>query len=399
MARLIFHVDVNSAFLSWEAARRVAAGEEDLRLVPSAVGGDPKSRRSIIAAKSIPAKRYDIKTGEPVSLALEKCPQLIVVKPDMELYKSCSRAFIAICRKYAPKLEQFSIDECFLDMSDCELIYPDPIETATKIKDEIRDTLGFTVNIGIGDNKLLAKMASDFTKPDRVHTLYTSQIKEKMWPLPVSDLFLAGKSCADRLNRFGIHTIGQLAQSSLSYVQSVVGDKMGAVLYNYANGIDESEVTEETEDAKSYSMSVTLEDDVTTLLRGKEIIRSLAESVSAKMRKDHARAYCVSVTIRDITFHNRSHQCKLENATDISEEIYETAAFLFEELWDTKTPLRLLNVGLSNVTKDSYEQITLFDTPEREKKRKVDMMMDSLQDRFGHSVVQRASAYASKTKK
>lgn len=144
MKRLIFHIDVNSAFLSWEAVRRVNEGGEDLRLIPSCVGGNPENRTSIVLAKSIPAKKYGVTTGEPISMALRKCPELVIVGSDFGLYDRNSRAFMDICREYAPELEKFSIDECFLDMTGTELIYPDPVATAYEIKDRIRDTLGFT---------------------------------------------------------------------------------------------------------------------------------------------------------------------------------------------------------------------------------------------------------------
>ena len=203
--RLIFHIDVNSAFLSWEAVRRVRRGEPDLRLIPSAVGGDPKSRRGIIVAKSIPAKKFGVTTGEPVAMALKKCPELVLVKSDFRLYSRCSKAFKDICREYAPAVEEFSIDECFLDLTGTSQIYPDPIALAYEIKDKIRDELGFTVNVGVARNKLCAKMASDFEKPDRVHTLFPEEVKEKMWPLPVRDLLFVGKKSAERLNGGGIH--------------------------------------------------------------------------------------------------------------------------------------------------------------------------------------------------
>ena len=197
--RLIFHIDVNSAFLSWESAKRVSEGKEDLRLIPSAVGGDPAKRTGIILAKSIPAKKFGVTTGEPVSLALRKCPGLVLVPPDFHLYERNSRAFMEICRGYAPVLQKFSIDECFLDMTGTSKLYPDPIALAHQIKNEIRDTLGFTVNVGIGSNRLLAKMASDFEKPDKVHTLFKKEVPQKMWPLPVGDLLYVGKASTARL--------------------------------------------------------------------------------------------------------------------------------------------------------------------------------------------------------
>lgn len=394
MDRLIFHVDVNSAFLSWEATRRVANGEEDLRLVPSAVGGDPASRRSIIAAKSIPAKKYGINTGEPVSMALRKCPSLIVVKPDFALYKECSKAFITICREYAPKLEQFSIDECFLDMTGTSLIYPDPIATAHEIKDKIRDTLGFTVNIGIGSNKLLAKMASDFQKPDRVHTLFFDEIESKMWPLPVGDLFLAGKASTDKLIKSGFKTIGDVARADIEDIKLAVGSGMGETLYAYANGRDDSEVNEEREDAKSYSMSNTLEENVISTQQAYPILRSLSDNVGYRIRHDNVMTSCVGVTIRNTDFVDRSHQRKLNEPTDISSEIYEVAVSLFNELWDRNTPLRLINVSLSDISKgDEPYQISLFKNEQKEKARKVDRALDSLQNKFGKGAVMRGSAY------
>lgn len=235
--RLIFHVDVNSAFLSWEAVRRVSEGKEDLRLIPSCIGGDPAKRTSVVLAKSIPAKKYGITTGEPMAMALRKCPQLYVAKSDFCLYDKQSKAFKKICREYAPAVEEYSIDECFLDMSGTRLVYPDPIATAYEIKDKIRDTLGFTVNIGISTNKLLAKMAGDFEKPDKVHTLFPHELEEKLWPLPVGELLTVGKSTAGKLRKAQIFTIGDLAKCDLQAVQRLVGQKNGQQIHDYANGI------------------------------------------------------------------------------------------------------------------------------------------------------------------
>ena len=245
MRKLIFHIDVNSAYLSWEAARRAAKGEPDLRLIPSAIGGDPEKRTGVILAKSIPAKKYKITTGEPVAMALRKCPELVLAKPDFKLYVQNSRAFIAICKKYAPVVEQVSIDECFCDFDNTELVYPDPLELAYRIKDEIKETLGFTVNVGVSENKLLAKMASDFEKPDKVHTLYPGEIPEKMWPLPVGELFTVGKATAQRLIQARIETIGALAHTDPAQLTRMFGPKMGNHLHRYANGISNSPVLAE----------------------------------------------------------------------------------------------------------------------------------------------------------
>lgn len=262
MAKLVFHVDVNSAYLSWEAARRVANGERDIRLIPSVIGGDREKRTGVVLAKSIPAKKFGIKTGEPIGMALRKCPDLYMAKPDFRLYEENSKKFMDICREYAPVVEKASIDECYLDLSGTHRIYPDPVALAHTIKDRIRNEFGFTVNVGIGDNKLLAKMASDFEKPDKVHTLFLSEIPQKMWPLPVGELFTVGGATADKLRQAKIMTIGDLAHTDLSRVQKIVGMKMGKHIHDYANGIDSSPVLAVPEEAKGYSISTTLEDDI-----------------------------------------------------------------------------------------------------------------------------------------
>ena len=392
MERLIFHVDVNSAFLSWEAARRVRLGEPDIRLIPSCVGGDPEKRTSIVTAKSIPAKAYGINTGEPISMALRKCPNLVVVQSDFRLYQECSKAFKDICRKYAPVVEEFSIDECFLDMTGTGKIYPDPIKTAYTIKDEIRDTLGFTVNVGIGANKLLAKMASDFEKPDKVHTLLNQEeVQMKMWPLPIGDLFGVGKASTKRLMDAGIKTIGELARADISFVKMLIGDKAGEHMHSLANGIDESPVTSEEREAKSYSVVTTVEENITSYEVANQILLSLADSVCTRMRKEGAKAYCVSVKIRSNDFKNQSHQLNFPEATDVTEEIYETSKKLFAQLWDEETPLRLMGISLSNISKDEEEQLSFFVDEEKEKQKKVDATMDSIRSKYGMDKIMRGS--------
>ena len=391
MARLVFHIDVNSAFLSWEATRRVKNGESDIRLIPSVIGGDREKRHGVVLAKSIPTKQYGIKTGEPIAMALRKCPHLYIAKPDFVLYEQCSRAFMDICRKYAPVVEVYSIDECFLDMSGTARLYPDPIEIAKTIKDEIRDTLGFTVNVGIGSNKLLAKMASDFEKPDKIHTLYEEEIPSKMWPLPVSALFSLGRAAAERLHGMHIRTIGELAAIDVADLRTVFGVKMGEHLHRFANGIDSSPVLAESEEAKGYGNSTTLATDLTTAEEAYPILLSLADSCASRMRNDGQRATCVSVTIRDNTFRDRSHQQHLSHATDITSEIYEVACRLFDDLWDRKMPLRLLGVSLSQLTREDAAQLSMFPDPKREREQELDRLIDGLRHRFGSDTIVRGS--------
>ena len=397
--RLIFHVDVNSAFLSWEAAKRVRNGEADLRLIPSCIGGDPESRRGVVLAKSIPAKQYKIKTGEPLALALRKCPELVIAKPDFKLYAQCSRAFKDICRSYAPAVEEFSIDECFMDLTGTEHMYPDPIALAREVKDRIRGELGFTVNVGIGRNKLCAKMASDFEKPDKVHTLFPEEIPQKMWPLPVGELLFVGGSSVRRLEEERIYTIGDLAHSDPERLRKILGDKMSIQAWNYANGIDHSPVHEVAEEAKGYSNSVTLEEDVKTLEAADAILLALADSVSAHMRSEGTKAGGVSVSIRYLNFQNRSHQCRLDEPIDTTNEVYETARQLLRELWKDKRPLRLISISLTNLTREEgATQMSLFGTEERtnrERNAKMDKAVDALRSKYGSDIIQRGTVLSS----
>ena len=395
MSRLIFHVDVNSAYLSWEAARRVSLGEDDIRRSPSAIGGDRDKRTGVILAKSIPAKKFGIKTGEPVAMALRKCPDLFLARPDFRLYEASSRAFMDICREYAPVVEKYSIDECFLDMSGTHRIYPDPVAIAHTIKNKIRDTLGFTVNVGIGDCKILAKMASDFEKPDKVHTLYRHEIPQKMWPLPVRELFSIGASTAEKLERAKIRTIGDLANTPLDRVQKIVGIKLGKQIHDYANGIDDSPVLSAPEEAKGYSISTTLEEDVVTAEQAHKVLLALTDTVTARMPADNVKAYCVAVSIRSNDFKTRSHQRKMTDPTDISNEVYKLSKQLFAELWDGRTPLRLIGVALTDLTNEETSQMSLFPDEKKERSRKLDQAYDAINRKFGAATIQRGSSLKS----
>lgn len=391
MERLIFHIDVNSAFLSWEAARRVKEGLPDLREIPSAVGGNPKTRTGIVVAKSIPAKKYGIQTGEPVSMALRKCPELVVVPSDFSLYTKNSQAFKAICKSYAPAMESFSIDEVFLDMTGTSLIYPDPIAVAYEIKDKIYGELGFTVNVGISVNKLLAKMASDFEKPNKVHTLFPSEIPSKMWPLPIRELLFLGKASEKKLIDFGIHTIGELAREKESNIQALLGEKTGHQLYQYARGIDNSPVLEIPEESKGFSVEKTFNDDIVSLEQVQPILLEQCDILAARMRRKGKKCTCISVTFRTLDFKNRSHQTKLPNATDMTDEIYANARTLFREFWKGQ-PLRLVGVALTGLTDDGFEQMSLFeDTKKKEQRQKLDAALDSIRIKFGNDKITRAS--------
>ena len=375
MRRIIFHIDVNSAFLSWTAVKMVNEGKSDIRMVPSVVSGDPSDRRSIITAASIPAKKLGIKTAQPVSMALRVCPNLVIVGGDWAWYKECSEGFISICRSYSPVLQQFSIDECFIDMSfRCKA--DNAVAVATKLKDEIKSKLGFTVNVGIGSNKLLAKMASDFEKPDKVHTLWENEVEEKMWPLGVRDLLWVGKKTEERLTSYGINTIGQLASLGIGSLTRLVGQKFAHQLHENANGRDDSPVETETAEAKSYSAERTFSKD---LVEAKDIDKALfnvACIVAHRIRRDNFRASTVSMFVKYNDFTVAQKQCQTEQPTDVTAVILNEARRMLSEVWDGKTPIRQVGLGVSKLTHESAVQMSLFEDPKMEYYREWDRQYD-----------------------
>ena len=375
MRRIIFHIDVNSAFLSWTAVKMVNEGKSDIRMVPSVVSGDPSDRRSIITAASIPAKKLGIKTAQPVSMALRVCPNLVIVGGDWAWYKECSEGFISICRSYSPVLQQFSIDECFIDMSfRCKA--DNAVEVATKLKEEIKSKLGFTVNVGIGSNKLLAKMASDFEKPDKVHTLWENEVEEKMWPLGVRDLLWVGKKTEERLTSYGINTIGQLASLGIGSLTRLVGQKFAHQLHENANGRDDSPVETETAEAKSYSAERTFSKD---LVEAKDIDKALfnvACIVAHRIRRDNFRASTVSMFVKYNDFTVAQKQCQTEQPTDVTAVILNEARRMLSEVWDGKTPIRQVGLGVSKLTHESAVQMSLFEDPKMEYYREWDRQYD-----------------------
>ena len=399
MDKVIFHVDVNSAFLSWEAVHRLQNGDAtDLRELASAVAGDKNKRHGVILAKSTLAKQYGVKTGEPLVDALKKCPNLILVQPHHRMYEDYSKAFIDILNKFSPCVEQCSIDEAYCDMTGMSTLFGPPVEAAYKLKDRVKNELGFTVNIGISTNKLLAKMASDFQKPDRVHTLYPEEIKDKMWILPVGELFFVGKSTAKKLNELGIYTIGDLARMDVGILKSHL-KKHGEVIHSFANGMDASIISPEDVKNKGYGNSTTISFDVEEETTAKMILLTLAETVAARLRRDDMMANVVSVSIVDSDFKHSSHQMTLLSPTHNTDAIHGVACLLFDELWDG-TPIRNLGIQTSKLVSDTAErQMNLFGFEIDEKKEKLDHAIDKIRDRYGNTAIQRASLIESKSDK
>ncbi len=396
MNRIIFHIDVNSAFLSWEAAKRVKNGESDIRKIPSCIGGDPTTRRGVVLAKSNEAKKYGVKTGEPLAFSLRKCPHLQIYRPDFKLYSSCSKAFKNVCKLYSPTMEEFSIDECFLDMTGIASNFSQAVNIAHKIKDRIKNELGFTVNVGIGENKLCAKMASDFEKPDKVHTLFQSEVPTKMWPLPVGDLLFVGGATAKKLNSIGIYKIGQLANAKIDFLVKHFGNKRSLYMHNFANAVDDSPVESERPEPKGYSNSVTLEKNLTSIKEANTVLLALADAVTGHMRKDGNKAHSISVGIRFLNFQNQTHQMSFSEPLSTTNEVYEAAKKLLKELWKGKRPIRLISVSLTNLTKlNGCKQLSFFDKQNKQvetaKKtdEKVDIVIDNLRKKYGFNVIRR----------
>ena len=402
MEKIIFHIDVNSAFLSWSAVKLLNEGKKtDIRDIPSIIGGDKEKRHGIVLAKSIPAKAYGIVTGEPVVDAYRKCPGIVSIPPEHDYYHEQSEKLMKLLKEYTPDIEQASVDECYMDFTEIKNKYNSPIEAAYIIKDRIKKEFGFTVNIGISSKKVLAKMASDFQKPDKVHTLYPDEIEKKMWPLPIGDLFMAGQSSVQTLNKLGIFTIGQLAQTPVNVIEAHLKSH-GRVLWEYANGIDDGEVNPVREDLKGIGNSTTLPSDLEKIENIDMILLQLSQKVGGRLRNAGQKAKTVAVEVKYNDFKKASHQVSLYNPTDLDNEIFENAKNLFRGMWNGKL-VRLLGIRTANlVDENEPEQISIFDimkekkdnekvSPSRDKLKKLDKALDSIKKKYGEDAVSRAS--------
>jgi len=412
MDKLIFHVDVNSAFLSWTAVKKLKDEPEsvDLRTIPSAIGGDVSKRHGVITACSIPAKKQGVRTGEPVMRALEKCPKLCLFPSDFKTYREYSAKFIEILKKYALAVEQVSIDEAYLDMTGTD----EPVSMAEKIKAEICENLGFTVNIGISTVKLLAKMASDFEKPYKVHTLFPKEIKEKMWKLPIEKLHGCGYRTSEKLRNIGVKTIGDAAALDKKLLCSLLGEKSGEYIHESSNGRGSDIVSGEREAAKSYSNETTLPYDIRVSTYDKEmpeVIKWLAESVSKRLKKDEAEGYTISVSAKTSSFKRRSKQTTIVEPTNDSKTIDKVAIGLMKELcfgerglFEEDDGIRLVGVGVSHLAENECKQMDIFsymkeksvqdeiklkETKKKEKEDKLNTMLKKINEKYGEGKIKK----------
>ncbi len=381
-------MDVNNAFLSWTAVDRLKHGETlDIRTIPAIIGGDEKQRKGVVLAKSPIAKQFGIQTGEPIYFARKKCPKVQMFRSNFKVYYDYSNQLYQLLCEYTDKIERFSIDECFMDMTNY-LRGRKPYDIALEINKKVKEKFGFTVNIGIASNKLLAKMASDFEKPDKIHTLYENEIEYKMWVLPVSELFMVGKKSLPKLEKMRIKTIGDLAKKEEKDLIKAFG-KYGKTIWEYANGIDNSEVIYEQEDPKCIGNSVTLPYDFSDIEKLQEVLLSITEQTTYRLRKRGMYAAVVNVQLKTNEFKVSSHQRKLLTATNSTKVIYEEAKKLLQELYKG-IPIRLIGIRVDGLTHKEEVQLSMFDTKSNEKQEKLDAVIDKIKDKYGYNTITRA---------
>lgn len=388
--RIIFHIDVNNAFLSWTAVKFLEEGSKlDIRKIASVIAGDESKRHGIVLAKSPVAKKYGIKTAETLFSARKKCSYLKVYPAFHDYYKKKSNELFSYLSKFSPDIEIFSIDECFMDMTNTNYLYKDFLSLAYKIKDEIFLNYGFTVNIGIANNKLCAKMASDFEKPNKVHTLYDNQIKDKMWPLPIEELFMVGKQTSKKLRELNINTIGELANTNLDFLKRYF-KKQAIIMWEYSNGIDSSEVVSKSDFNKCISISETLEKDINDINYLKKILLSQTQKVTLSLRKQKMYTSTIAITFKMSDFRTYTRQTTLETPSNSTAFIYEGVIDLFEKSWNGEK-LRNIGVRLSNFTVSKIKQVGMFDSYNEENNENVDKIIDEINDKFGDNIIGLAS--------
>ena len=389
MERIIFHIDVNNAFLSWTAVKLLNEGYPvDIRNVPSIIGGDESKRHGIVLAKSPVAKKYGIVTAETLYQARKKCPSLKTYSSDYKYYKEMSSKLFNYVSNFSPDIEKFSIDECFVDMSGTHYLYDDLISLAYKMKDEIYSKFGFTVNIGIGNNKLCAKMASDFEKPNKVHTLFMNEIKDKMWPLPINDLFMVGKKTSEKLVKMGLKTIGNVANCDPNFLTKEF-KSFGVEIWNHANGIDDSIVDSSVSLNKSVSVSLTLDHDSDDIDYLKKVLLKQVDDVGRSLRRKKLYATVVTVTYKTFDFASYSKQITLENAICSNKEIYDSVIDILYKSWNFEK-IRNIGIRLSGLVEEKIVQNDLFNQNNGDYD-KVQFALDKIKDKYGSDIINPAS--------
>ena len=396
MKRIIFHIDQNCYFASVEMISR-----PELKDVPMAVAGDAKVRHGIILAKNEPAKKYGIKTAEAIWQAQAKCPDLVLVDAHHEKYEFYSKKLREMYSEYTDRVEPFGLDECWLDMTGIVSDYEEAEEIALEIRNRVKEEFKLTCSVGISFNKVFAKLGSDYKKPDATTVFSDTNWKEKIWPLPVSDLLFVGKHTADKLSKINVKTIGDLAAADGEFISRYLG-KAGVVLWEYANGMDNAPVAESgyKRIPKSVGNSTTTAEDMTSDREIERTLHMLSESVAGRLRKHGLKGTVVQITVRDRDLGIYEKQGILYRATDDSKDIYKAANDLFKGSYDWNKGVRSIGVRCTKLVRsDSGEQLSLFTEAQRsERDDRLNKAIDDLNRRYGTSVIKSAAEAESASK-
>ena len=386
MQKVIFLVDMNAFFISCEMTRK-----DSLVGIPAAVAGDPKKRTGIILAANYEARAYGVKTTMVLHEALKLCPKIILVPPDHHFYQQKSKEVMDLLSNNTPVLEQNSIDEAWLDMTGCEGLFGTPVKAAKRIMDEIKDRLGLWCSIGIAENKFLAKMAAEMKKPLGITELWKDDIPIKFWPLPVKEMYGIGSKTAEKLNRMGMKTIGDLAKCDANLIVKTFG-KGGNEIYLHAKGIDNSPVQAHlADDMKSIGRSTTLPEDISDIEKAKLVLMELADDVGVTARRHSKKGRTVQITLKYSDFKVVTRQTSIP-ATSSTKEIYRTGCSLLEQNWDRFHSVRLIGISLSGFHEGgASDQSSLFDKMEynvkSDKNERIDKAMDKIRNKHGSEII------------
>jgi len=389
--RTILHVDMNNFFASVELLFH-----PELKDKPVAVAGDKEQRHGIILAKNEIAKKYGVATASPIWQAQRLCPDLILLPPHQDLYRLYSKRAHQIYESYTDQIEPFGIDEAWLDVSGSLRIFGKGVNIADEIRMRFKNELQLTASVGISWNKAFAKLGSDLKKPDAVTEISRSNFKSKVWPLPLNTLLYAGKHTQQIFQKYGIKTIGELAELDKNTAERIAG-KHGETLWRYANGLDLSPVAfmGEKKEVKSIGNSTTTPNDIPTNEDVRKVFLTLSESVSRRARAEHVKGNTVVISVRESSKNLKTYekQCKLPHPTNLTLEIADTAQKLFESSYHWKVPIRSLGIRITDLSNDdSPEQLDLIiDETHRRKIEKLEHTVDSLQGKFGKNAIKRAA--------
>lgn len=398
--RHILHCDLNNFFASVECLKR-----PELKNVPMAVAGDPKKRHGIILAKNDLAKKYGVYTPETVYSALKKCPKLVLVESHYDEYAKYSNLVNNIYLKYTDRVEPVSIDESYLDITESTNLFGTPEEIAYKIKEEVKNTLGLTISVGVSFNRVLAKMGSDMKKPDAITILSPQNFREKLYPLPIEDLLFVGKSLALSFRKIRINTIGDLANSSIEKIQKKFG-KQGVMVYNFANGIDSDYVEYYNTKyvPKSISKGYTFPEDINEKEKLVIEVKKISDYISKQLRKENLKCRVVCLSLKDESLVTFSRQKTIEK-TDLFQDISKNVVKLLDENYIEGKNIRAITVSVTNLESPYIsEQLNLFDMPDskiniNENLENVTKSIDILKDKYGDNVINFGSIIDKNNKK